>query len=86
MTATGCQGKGTRTHPPRKCLKMALEATLGMCPVCQRHTRILNGTCKRRYCIRQGKARDRYRDPGLLARVKNLEEAVHAVSGEGDSE
>ncbi len=70
--------------PPKDGLRVALEATLGTCPVCQRHTRIVNGTCRRTSCKRQSKAAARYQDPGLLERIKQLEEAVHGVSGEGD--
>ncbi len=71
--------------PPKDGLKAALEATLGTCPVCQRYTRLSKGTCKRTGCKRGHKAAARYRDPGLLERVRQLEEAVHLVSGEGDS-
>ncbi len=70
--------------PPNNGLKTALEATLGTCLVCQRYTRLSRGTCSRRDCIRQGKAKGRYQDPGLLVRIEQLREAI-GVSGEGDS-
>ncbi len=71
--------------PPMDGLGTALETTLGTCPCCQRYTRLSGGACKRRSCRQEIKARERYHDPGLLGRIKELEEAVHLVSGEGDS-